>query len=331
MRDSKIIIVTGGAGFIGSHMVDLLIKEGHKVHVIDNLQGGREDNIIHHFNNPNFKFTNIDIRELNYNNSIFKKANYVCHFAGIGDIVPSIEKPLDYIDVNLNGTIKVLECSRHAGVEKFVYAASSSCYGIAKVPTDENHKIQPEYPYALSKYFGEQAAFHWNKVYGLPVNSIRIFNAYGTRSRTSGAYGAVFGVFLKQKIENKPLTVVGDGTQTRDFLYVTDVATAFLAALETKMNGQIWNLGASNPQSVNKIVELLNSDVAYIPKRPGEPECTYANTTKIRSELNWKDKVSFEDGVKNLLLNIDYWKNAPLWTPDTIAIATKNWFKYLDE
>ena len=331
MRDSKIIIVTGGAGFIGSHMVDLLIEKGHKVHVIDNLQGGREDNIIHHFNNPNFEFTNIDIRELNYNNPIFKKANYVCHFAGIGDIVPSIEKPLDYIDVNLNGTIKVLECSKHAGVDKFVYAASSSCYGIAKVPTDENHKIQPEYPYALSKYFGEQAAFHWNKVYGLPVNSIRIFNAYGTRSRTSGAYGAVFGVFLKQKIENKPLTVVGDGTQTRDFLYVTDVATAFLAALETKMNGQIWNLGASNPQSVNKIVELLNSDVAYIPKRPGEPECTYADTTKIRSELNWKDKVSFEDGVKNLLLNIDYWKNAPLWTPDTIAIATKNWFKYLDE
>ena len=327
----KKAIVTGGAGFIGSHMVDLLMSKNYYVIVIDNLVGGHKRNLKHHLKNKNFKFIKQDICSLDSNSTIFKNVDYVYHFAGIGDIVPSIEKPLDYIDVNLNGTIKVLECSRYAGIEKFVYAASSSCYGIAEVPTDENHKIQPEYPYALSKYFGEQAAFHWNKVYGLPVNSIRIFNAYGTRSRTSGAYGAVFGVFLKQKIENRPLTVVGDGTQTRDFLYVTDVATAFLAALETKMNGQVWNLGASNPQSVNKIVELLNSDVTYIPKRPGEPECTYADTAKIRSELNWKDKVSFEDGVKTLLLNIDYWKNAPLWTPDTIAIATKNWFKYLDE
>ena len=331
MTNHKVTIVTGGAGFIGSHMVDLLIDKGHKVHVIDNLQGGRESNIAHHLNNPKFSFTNIDIRELDNRDPIFKNAKYVCHFAGIGDIVPSIENPLDYIDVNLNGTIKVLECSRYAGVEKFVYAASSSCYGIAEVPTSEKHKIQPEYPYALSKYLGEQAAFHWNKVYGIPVNSIRIFNAYGTRSRTSGAYGAVFGVFLRQKIENKPLTVVGDGSQRRDFLYVTDVASAFLAALETEMTGEIWNLGASNPQSVNKIVELLDSEVTYIPKRPGEPECTFADTTKIRDELNWEDKVSFEDGVKNLLRNIDYWKNAPLWTPDTIAIATKSWFKYLDE
>jgi len=331
MTNHKVTIVTGGAGFIGSHMVDLLIDKGHKVHVIDNLQGGRESNIAHHLNNPKFSFTNIDIRELDNKDPIFKNAKYVCHFAGIGDIVPSIENPLDYIDVNLNGTIKVLECSRYAGVEKFVYAASSSCYGIAEVPTSEKHKIQPEYPYALSKYLGEQAAFHWNKVYGIPVNSIRIFNAYGTRSRTSGAYGAVFGVFLRQKIENKPLTVVGDGSQRRDFLYVTDVASAFLAALETEMTGEIWNLGASNPQSVNKIVELLDSEVTYIPKRPGEPECTFADTTKIRDELNWEDKVSFEDGVKNLLRNIDYWKNAPLWTPDTIAIATKSWFKYLDE
>ncbi|MEE2704896.1 MAG: NAD-dependent epimerase/dehydratase family protein [Pseudomonadota bacterium] len=331
MTNNRVTIVTGGAGFIGSHMVDLLIDNGHQVHVIDNLQGGRESNIAHHLNNPKFSFTNIDIRELDKKSPIFKNAKYVCHFAGIGDIVPSIEKPLDYIDVNLNGTIKVLECSRYAGIEKFVYAASSSCYGIAEVPTNEKHKIQPEYPYALSKYLGEQAAFHWNKVYGIPVNSIRIFNAYGTRSRTSGAYGAVFGVFLRQKIENKPLTVVGDGSQRRDFLYVTDVASAFLAALETEMTGEIWNLGASNPQSVNKIVELLDSEVTYIPKRPGEPECTFADTTKIRNELNWKDKVSFEDGVKNLLLNIDYWKNAPLWTPDTIAIATKSWFKYLDD
>jgi UDP-glucose 4-epimerase len=331
MIKNKLTIVTGGAGFIGSHMVDLLIKEGHRVHVIDNLIGGREANIAHHFSNKRFTFTNMDIRDLKKESSIFDGVNYICHFAGIGDIVPSIEQPLDYIDVNLLGTVKVLECARSAGVEKFVYAASSSCYGLADVPTNEKHKIQAEYPYALSKFQGEQAAFHWNKVYNLPVNSIRIFNAYGTRSRTSGAYGAVFGVFLKQKIENKPLTVVGDGNQKRDFLYVTDVAKAFLAALETNLTGEVWNLGASNPQSVNRIVELLNEEVIYIPKRPGEPECTYADTTKIKNELDWKPEISFEKGVANLLNDIDYWKNAPLWSPDTIALATKNWFKYLNK
>src|SRR5512139_3143071 len=141
------------------------------------------------------------------------------------------------MDTNVQGTVRVLECARAARVEKFVYAASSSCYGLAAVPTREDHPIAPQYPYALSKWMGEQAAFHWQQVYRLPANSIRIFNAYGTRSRTSGAYGAVFGVFLRQKLAGKPYTVVGDGTQSRDFLYVTDVARAFLAAAETKRTG----------------------------------------------------------------------------------------------
>ena len=264
-------------------------------------------------------------------NKIFSGAKYVIHFAGIGDIVPSIEKPIDYVDVNVAGTIRVLECARHAKVEKFVYAASSSCYGLAKVPTDEQHNINPKYPYALSKYLGEQAAMHWLDVYNLPVNSIRIFNAYGTRSRTSGAYGAVFGVFLKQKIENMPLTVVGTGEQKRDFVYVTDVAEAFYSATTTKHVGKIWNLGAGNPQSVNRIVELLGGKVTYLPKRPGEPECTFANITAINKDLNWSPKVSFEEGIKKMLANINYWKKAPLWSPDSIASATETWFKYLDK
>src|SRR5262249_24063021 len=154
---------------------------------------------------------------------LFREVDYVFHFAGIGDIVPSIERPMEYMSANVQGTVHMLECARHACVKKFVYAASSSCYGLATTPTSEVHPIAPLYPYALSKYQGEQAALHWHRVYRLPTNSIRIFNAYGTRSRTSGAYGAVFGVFLKQKLEGKPFTVVGDGDQTRDFLYVSDV------------------------------------------------------------------------------------------------------------
>ena len=224
----------------------------------------------------------------------------------------------------------MLEAARHAGVKRFVYAASSSCYGLADVPTREDHPIDTKYPYALSKYMGELAALHWHKVYGLPVNVIRIFNAYGTRSRTSGAYGAVFGVFLRQKLAGQPFTVVGDGTQRRDFLYVTDVAEAFVAAAETSRIGEIWNLGAGNPQSVNRLVELLGGTVTYIPKRPGEPDCTWADIAKITSELRWAPKVSFEEGVGRILDNIDYWREAPLWDAASIATATKTWFTYMN-
>lgn len=251
------------------------------------------------------------------------------HFAGIGDIVPSIEQPIDYMEVNVQGTVRVLEAARNGGVKKFVYAASSSCYGLAHTPTREDHPIDPMYPYALAKYQGEQAAFHWHKVYGLPVNAVRIFNAYGTRVRTTGAYGAVFGVFFKQKLAGKPYTVVGDGTQSRDFIYVTDVARAFYAAADTDKVGEVFNLGADRPQSVNRLVELLGGDVVYVPKRPGEPDCTWANITKITTQLDWEPKVSFEEGVALMVEEIDNWKDAPLWEPDSIAEATKSWFKYM--
>lgn len=325
----KTAIVTGGAGFIGSHMVDLLLDRGYDVRVIDNLVGGREANVAHHKSNPRFTFAPSDIRDYMPGHELFAGVDYVFHFAGIGDIVPSIERPMEYMSANVQGTVHMLECARHAGVKKFVYAASSSCYGLAQTPTREDHPIDPQYPYALSKYQGEQAAFHWNRVYNLPVNAIRIFNAYGTRSRTSGAYGAVFGVFLKQKLAGKPFTVVGDGTQRRDFLYVTDVAAAFLAAAETDKVGEIWNLGAGDPQPVNKLVALLGGPVVHIPKRPGEPECTWADITKIKRDLGWSQQVSFEAGVGKILAEIDYWRDAPLWEPDTIAAATTTWFQYL--
>ena len=322
-------LVTGGAGFLGSHMVDLLISRGYRVRIIDNLIGGREANIAHHRDNPDLTFVESDIRQYLPGDGIFADVDYVFHFAGIGDIVPSIERPLEYMSVNVQGTAHVVERARNAGVRKFVYAASSSCYGLAATPTREDHPIAPQYPYALSKYQGEQAAFHWHNVYRLPVNSIRIFNAYGTRSRTSGAYGAVFGVFLRQKLANQPFTVVGDGTQTRDFLYVTDVAEAFLAAAETDKAGEAWNLGAGNPQSVNRLVDLLGGDVVHIPKRPGEPDCTHADIGKITRDLGWQPRVSFEEGVSRIVAEIEYWRDAPLWTPDSIARATAGWFKVL--
>jgi len=329
MTTKPIAVVTGGAGFVGSHMVDLLVGQGFAVRVIDNLVGGREANLAHHAGNADVVFEKCDIRECMPGMALFDGAKYVFHFAGIGDIVPSIERPMEYMSTNVQGTVNILECARAAKVTKMVYAASSSCYGLAQVPTKETDPIRPQYPYALSKRMGEEACFHWNKVYDLPVNSIRIFNAYGTRSRTSGAYGAVFGVFLKQKLEGKPFTVVGDGTQTRDFLYATDVARAFFAAAETPLNGRAWNIGGGTPKSVNRLVELLGGDKVHIPKRPGEPDCTWADITRIREDLGWEAKVSFEEGVQNVLDNIEYWREAPLWDPQSIAQATQTWFKYL--
>ncbi len=329
MTGRPIAVVTGGAGFIGSHMVDVLVERGFSVRAIDNLAGGREENLALHRDNPDLVLEKRDIRSCSPDDRLFRGARYVFHFAGIGDIVPSIEHPLEYMSANVQGTAHMLECARHARVEKFVYAASSSCYGLASVPTREDHPIEPRYPYALSKYLGEQAALHWHRVYKLPVNSIRIFNAYGTRSRTSGAYGAVFGVFLRQKLAGRPYTVVGDGSQTRDFTYVTDVAHAFLATAETPRVGRVYNLGAGKPQSVNRLVELLGGEKIRIPKRPGEPDCTWADISRITSELDWRPQVSFEEGVGRILADIDYWRSAPLWDPDSIDKATKTWFQYL--
>jgi UDP-glucose 4-epimerase len=326
----RLAVVTGGAGFIGSHMVDVLLDKGFRVHVIDNLIGGRLENLAHRKGEQRLAVEVRDIRELAADDALFAGADYVFHFAGIGDIVPSIDKPVDYMSTNVMGTVKVLEAARHAKVRKLVYAASSSCYGLAAVPTREDAPICPEYPYALSKYLGEEAVLHWGRVYRLPVNSIRIFNAYGTRSKTSGAYGAVFGVFLAQKLAGKPFTVVGDGTQRRDFLFVTDVARAFYAAAVTDRVNEIYNLGAGDPQPVNRLVELLGGPVIHMPKRPGEPDCTWADITKINTQLGWKQRVSFEDGVAQMLKGIDYWREAPVWDPASIKEATKNWFAFLE-
>jgi UDP-glucose 4-epimerase len=329
-----IAVVTGGAGFIGSHMVDLLRAKGYGVRVIDNLVGGREANLAHHHADNAVTLDRRDLLDIAADDAIFADAAYVFHFAGIGDIVPSIDHPVDYMRANVMGTVAALEGARAAqggkGVRKFVYAASSTCYGLAATPTKEDHPIDPQYPYALSKNMGEQATFHWHQLYGLPSNSIRIFNAYGTRSRTTGAYGAVFGVFLKQKLSGQPFTVVGDGHQSRDFIYVTDVASAFWAAADTAISGQAFNVGAGNPQSVNQLVALLGGDKVHIPKRPGEPDSTWADISKIRDQLGWSPSIRFDEGVARIVENIEYWSEAPLWTPENIAPQTETWFKYLD-
>jgi UDP-glucose 4-epimerase len=327
----KFDIVTGGAGFIGSHLVDALLASGRSVLAIDDLAIGRRVNIAAHEGNARFRFVEASVVDRARMLELFKGAERVFHLAALADIVPSVQSPERYFDANVNGSYAVAEAARHNGVRKLLYAASSSCYGIPDTyPTPETAAINPRYPYALTKYLGEQILLHWGQLYGVPITSLRMFNVYGPRARTSGTYGAVFGVFLAQKIAGKPLTIVGDGTQTRDFTYVSDVVSAFVAAAERGRDGAIYNVGSGGTVSVNRLVELIGTDeIAYIPKRPGEPDCTFADTARIEAELGWKARVPIEEGVANLMANLDYWRDAPVWTPDRIADATQDWFKYI--
>ncbi|MFH1318981.1 MAG: SDR family oxidoreductase [Candidatus Omnitrophota bacterium] len=323
-------LVTGGAGFIGSHVVDRILKDGHQVKVIDNFSTGRHQNLAHQKNNKSLELIEADISDFGAVKQHFEGVEIVVHLAALADIVPSIVNPEQYYKSNVLGTFSVVESARLAGVKRLIYTASSSCYGIPdNYPTLETAESRPQYPYALTKYLGEQTVLHWGQVYGLGVVSLRLFNVYGPRSRTSGTYGAVFGVFLAQKLAGKPFTVVGDGKQKRDFIYVSDIAEAFIQAAYSDVKNEVFNVGTGNPQSVNKLVSLLKGEKIHIPKRPGEPDRTQADITKIKSILDWQAKVSFEQGVQRIIENIKYWEEAPVWTPEKIEEATQDWFKYL--
>ncbi|MBI3457051.1 MAG: SDR family oxidoreductase [Candidatus Rokubacteria bacterium] len=324
-------LVTGGAGFIGSHLAERLLNDGREVTVIDNFSTGRPRNLARLRENQRLTVRHADVADPGAMLGLFDGVEWVFHLAALADIVPSIERPLDYHRANVDGTVTVLEASRTAGVRRFVYIASSSCYGISDVyPTPESAPIRPQYPYALTKHLGEQYALHWGQAYGLSVVSLRLFNVYGPRSRTSGTYGAVFGVFLAQKLAGKPFTVVGDGKQTRDFTFVTDVVDAMVRAARSDIAGEVFNVGSGRTYSVNQLVELLGGEVTHIPKRPGEPECTQADIRKITRMLGWSPQVDLATGVRIMLENIEYWREAPVWTPESIAGATREWFHYLE-
>lgn len=321
-------IVLGGAGFIGSNLCDYLLKKNCSIKIIDNLSTGRKQNISHIKNK--IKFIKADISKRGDWTKEFKKQDYVFHLAALADIVPSIDNPEKYFHANVTGTLNVLEAIRKYKVKKLIYAASSSCYGIPKnYPTKETEGINPTYPYSVTKYFGEQLIVYWSKIYKINYISLRLFNVYGLKSRTSGTYGAMFGVFLAQKISGKPFTMVGNGTQSRDFTYVSDVVRAFYIAAKSKVKNKIFNVGSNKTIQIKTIIKYLGGKYISIPKRPAEPEITFANINKIKKDLKWQPTVNIKNGIKILLKNLDYWNKAPVWTEKSIKIATKNWFKYL--
>ena len=323
-------LVTGGAGFIGSHLADRLVEDGGDVVVLDDLSTGRRENLAQASAAGALRLVHADVADYDAIRPHFDGVDVVFHLAGLADIVPSISNHRRYHRANVDGTVAVLEAARAAGVGRVVYAASSSCYGIPdRYPTPEDAPIRPEYPYALTKWMGEQLVLHWAKVYGLAAVSLRLFNVYGPRSRTTGAYGAVFGVFLAQRANGQPLTIVGDGAQTRDFVFVSDVAAAFVAAGLSRVTGEAFNVGSGRPQSVSRLAELIGGPVTHVPKRPGEPDATHADAGKISRSLGWAPKVSFEDGVRIMMAHLADWTSAPVWTPQTIEAATREWFDRL--
>jgi UDP-glucose 4-epimerase len=328
------ILITGGAGFIGSAVIERLTSEHHikKVIVLDNLLDGSYKNIKRFIDKKKFFFFKRDINNINSIKNLFYNVDCVIHLAALSDIVPSIVSPTKYLQTNIMGTVNVLESMRKHGVKKMVYAASSSCYGIPKkFPTSENEKIDPKYPYAFSKYIGEQTIIHWSKVYKINFISLRLFNVYGLRSRTHGAYGAALGIFLKQKISNKAFTVVGTGKQKRDFVNSIDVADAFVKSIFITNKRLVLNIGSSLPKSINTMLNILKGKKIFIPNRPGEPFKTHANINKAISILKWKPRINFADGIKQVMDNISYWKDSPLWNRKNIKKATKDWFRYLSK
>ena len=278
-------LITGGAGFIGSHLAEKLVAMGHKVIVIDNFFIGKKKNLKKL--KKNLKIINADVKNYNKIEKYFKNIDNVFHLAALADIVPSIENPQKYYEANVSGTMNVLEASKKYKIKRFLYSASSSCYGIPnKYPTKETSDIKPEYPYALTKWLGEELVMHYSNIYKLNATSLRFFNVYGPRARTSGTYGAVFGVFLAQKLAKLPFTVVGDGKQTRDFTYVDDVVEAiYKVSVKNNLRGKVFNVGSGRTVSVNKIVSLLEGKKIKIPKRPGEPDITFADISNIKKKL----------------------------------------------
>ena len=294
-------VVTGGAGFIGSNLVDHLVEIGHEVIVLDNFASGKKANLSHH-KKKDVKIKRIDISKSKNLEKYFNGVDYVFHLAGLAEIIPSIKNPKKYFNVNVLGTLKVLDAAKKARVKKLIYAASSSCYGSPKkFPTSEKEKIDIKHPYGLTKFLGEQLVIKYATKFKMPNISFRFFNVYGPRLNMSGQYSAVFGNFLRQKRSNKPLTIVGSGNQTRDFIHVEDLIDAFIKVIKSRLVNKIYNLGSGKEVSINKIASLFGGKKTFIPKRPREPKRSLANISKIKKDINWKPKISIQEGIKRLL------------------------------
>jgi len=293
---NKKVLVTGGAGFIGSHLVDKLIEKGHKVIVLDNLSTGKKENL-----NPEAEFYNLDICDFAKIRPLFKEVDFVFHLAAIPRVPISVKDPIGTSKVNILGTINVFKAALDGGVKRVVFASSSSVYGEQKeLPLRESMIPNPISPYGLQKLVGEQFAKLFTKLYKLPIVCLRYFNVYGPRVDFDSDYSLVIGKFLKQRAEGKPLTIYGDGEQTRGFCFVDDVVEANILAMESEKlkGGEVLNIGSEKSHSINYLAEIIGGEKVYLPPRKGDPLHTKADITLAKKLLGWEPKISFEEGIK---------------------------------
>ncbi len=293
-------LVTGGAGFIGSHIVEQLIGLGHEVVVVDNEYS---DNEKFHWRNDTYN-VNIDITDKALKNA-FTNVDYVFHLAAEARIGPAIENPVNAVNINTIGTCNVLQCARDAGVKKVMYSSTSSGYGLNPSPNDETQPDDCLNPYSVSKVAGEKICKMYTDLYGLKTVIFRYFNVFGERAPKKGQYAPVIGIFLRQLAAGEKLTIVGDGEQRRDFVYVKDVANAnIMAALsnaDDEAYGQVYNVGSGKNYSVNDIASFISNDTINIPPRVGEARNSLANIDKIYKTFAWKPETDVEQWIKTQL------------------------------
>ena len=296
MNNKEIMVVTGGAGFIGSHLTQGLIDKGYRVRVLDNLSQGKREWVP-----AQAEFFEGDILDQKLLKKVFEGASGVFHLAAMSKVAPSMKRPEFCTEQNILGTQNVLIAAKNAKVKKVVYAASSTYYGNQNAPQQEDMPPQPLNPYALSKLVGEQFCQLWTRAYNLPTMSLRFFNVYGPRQPSTGAYALVLGIFLKQRQEGRHLTVHGDGLQRRDFIYVSDVVGALIMALKSEASGMVLNVGSGTNISVKELADLISKNQVFEPRRPGDAQVTLADITKTQTILHWKPKISFEKGLELLM------------------------------
>jgi len=291
------VIVTGGAGFIGSHIVNALIEQGYEVHVIDNLCSGKKENV-----NAKAVLHIVDIRDKEKLMPIFENAKYVFHQAALPQVQFSIENPVETHEINVTGLLNVLEAARTHKIQRLIFAASSAAYGNQeKLPLVETMEAGPLSPYGAHKYIGEVYCGLWSKIYKLETVSLRYFNVYGPGQSSDGAYASVVAKFLDFKKDGTPLRITGSGEQTRDFVHVKDVVSANLKAMKSSRvgKGEVINIGSTHQSSVNDIARLIGGPTEYVDARI-EPTNTQADIQKARELLDWEPMITIEDGIEEL-------------------------------
>ena len=290
------VVVTGGAGFIGSHLCERLLELGYAVRVLDNLSQGRRDWVP-----PAVELIEGDIVDLALCHKVCEGAVGVFHTAAMSKVAPSIDQIEFCTEQNVLGTQNVLIAARDAKVRKVVYSASSTYYGNGAPPQSEEILPQCLNPYALSKYVGEQYCELFTRLYGLPTISLRYFNVYGPRQPSEGAYALVLGIFLRQRLAGEPLVIHGTGAQRRDFVHVRDVVAANIRAFESNVQGTVLNVGSGTNISIQELADMISSDQTYMPRRAGDADITLADLTRIADTLNWQPEISLEQGLREMM------------------------------